>query len=291
VAPDLLALFNAFYSGDADLGSINRAHIALLPKAEGVLPPSSFRPVSLQNCSMKSICKTVTSRLQTQIGKLIDENQSGFMIGRSISENFVYATELVQCCHKRKVPSVVLKLDFTKAFDSIDWRSLRLVMEARGFPVPWCDWLDTIFSSSRSAVLLNGVPGRWISCMRGLRQGDPLSPYLYLLMGDLLQRMIQQDPILRHPLSDEAACLVLQYADDTLIIFKAGVAAATRVKLILDQFAHATGLVINFTKSTMVPMHVDQEMVAEMQAVLGCHVDTWGCRSRATSSPWCILRP
>jgi hypothetical protein len=273
VAPDLLALFSAFHAGDADLGSINRTHIALLPKAEGVLSPSTFRPVSLQNCSMKTICKALTSRLQNQIAKLINENQSGFMVGRSISENFVYATEMVQCCHKRKVSSVVLKLDFTKAFDSIDWHSLRLVMEARGFPEPWCDWLDAIFTSSRSAVLLNGVPGRWISCKRGLRQGDPLSPYLYLLMGGLLQRMIQQDPVLRHPLSGDAACLVLQYADDTLIIFEASVAAATRVKLILDQFACATGLVINFTKSTMVPMHTDQELVAELQVVLGCRVE------------------
>jgi hypothetical protein len=61
------------------------------------------------------------------------------MVGRSISENFVYATEMVQCCQKRKVPSVVLKLDFTKAFDSIDWGILRRVMEARGFHVPWSD--------------------------------------------------------------------------------------------------------------------------------------------------------
>jgi hypothetical protein len=134
VAPDLARLFDAFHAGEADLGCINRAHVALLPKACGILAPLSFRPVSLQNCSMKSICKALTSRLQLQICSLIDENQSGFMRGRSISKNFVFATEIVQCCHKRKVPAVVLKLDFAKAFDSIDWGSLRKVLLARGFP-------------------------------------------------------------------------------------------------------------------------------------------------------------
>jgi exonuclease III len=169
VATDLDNLFHDFHNGSADLSCINRAHVALLPKAEGLLAPSSFRPVSLQNCSMKMICRALTWRLQLQIGTLIDENQSGFMQGRSISENFVYATEIVQVCHKRKVPAVALKLDFAKAFDSIDWGSLRLVLEARGFPSAWCDWMDAIFQSSKSAILLNNVPGRWIELKRGLR--------------------------------------------------------------------------------------------------------------------------
>jgi hypothetical protein len=116
-------LFTDFHAGVADLGCINRAHVALLPKSEGILAPASYRPVSLQNCSMKAICKAFTSR------KLIDENQSRFMQGRSISENFVYAIELVQSCHKRKVATVVLKLDFAKAFDSISWQSLCAVLE------------------------------------------------------------------------------------------------------------------------------------------------------------------
>jgi hypothetical protein len=64
--------------------------------------------------------------------------------------------------------------------------------------------MDAIFQTSKSAILLNNVPGRWIELKRGLRQGDPLSPYLYLLMGDLLQRLIQQDAGLRHPVADDA---------------------------------------------------------------------------------------
>jgi hypothetical protein len=133
--------------------------------------------------------------------------------------------------------------------------------------------MDNIFSTSMSAVLLNGIPGKWITCKRGLRQGHPLSPYLYLLMGDVLQRMIQQDAVLRHPLSDDAPCPVLQYADDTLIIFRASAEAARRMRLLLDQFAQATGLVINFAKSTLVPMHTTQELTDEMQAILGCRVE------------------
>jgi hypothetical protein len=116
----MLRLFAAVHARNAQLGAINRAHVVLLPKTDGVLSPSSFRPISLHNCSMKTVCKALTTRLQGQIGALVDENQSGFLSGRSISETFVFATELVQCYFKRKSPTLVLKLDFSKAFDSID---------------------------------------------------------------------------------------------------------------------------------------------------------------------------
>jgi hypothetical protein len=115
--------------------------------------------VSRHNCSIKVVWKALTTRPQSQIGNLVAENHPGFLSGTSISENFLFATELVQCCFKRKAPTLVLKLDFSKAFDSIYWQSLRTVMLARGFPPLWCDWKDMILTSSKSNVLLNGVPG------------------------------------------------------------------------------------------------------------------------------------
>ena len=94
--------------------------IVLIPKTTPALTPNAFRLVSLQNCPVKILTKILTTRLQNQVPKLIDIDQTGFINGRSISENFVYATELVQCCYKRKAPTLVIKQDFAKAFDSIN---------------------------------------------------------------------------------------------------------------------------------------------------------------------------
>jgi hypothetical protein len=276
VGPDVMRLVHDFHSADSgavDLGCINRAQVVLIPKFDGILPPSAFRPISLQNCDVKIICKALISRLQAQIADIIDADQSGFIAGRSISENFVYAAEMVQCCSKRGAPALVLKLDFAKAFDSIDWASLRKILLSRGFPPLWCDWIDTILHSSMSAIMLNGVPGRWIRCKRGLQQGDPLSPYLFLLVVDVLQMVIKQDPALRHPLVDDLPPLVLQYADDTLVILRAEDGAAERLKRLLEDFAAATGLVINFSKSTLVPMNFDADQTRCAAATLGCVVE------------------
>lgn len=132
--------------------------IVLIPKTTPALTPNAFRLVSLQNCPVKILTKILTTRLQNQVPKLIDIDQTGFINGRSISENFVYATELVQCFYKRKAPTLVVKLDFAKVFDSVNWDSLDAVLHARGFPVLWRRWIQQLLVSSRSAVMVNGIP-------------------------------------------------------------------------------------------------------------------------------------
>ena len=148
-------------------------------------------------------------------------------------------------------------------------------MAVRGFPQLWCHWVAALLSSSKSAVLVNGTPGPWFSCKRGVRQGDPLSPYLFLIVADVLQQMVKQCPGIKHPADDNLPCPVLQYADDTLVVLRSDPASVRLLKRILDAFSAATGLKINYNKSTIVPMHTSPVDVAELTGVLECQVGSF----------------
>ena len=131
-----------------------------------------------------------------------------------------------------------------------------------------------ILQTSRSTVLINGSPGPWINCKRGLRQGDALSPYLFILVADLLQCLIKDCGSVWHPLID-APCPVLQYADDTLILIRGTSEDVINLRGILDSFSDATGLKINYHKSTAVPMHVPESKLRRLMKVLQCKQDTF----------------
>ena len=150
VSAAVMKLAWEFQSGEAELKRLNRAYIVMIPKSTTALEASEYRPICLQNCSLKIVSKMLTTRLQHQIPRLIDPDQIGFIKGRSISENFVYVMELVQCCHRRKLPTLVLKLDFAKAFDSVHWESLSAVLAARGFPLTWIKWMTSLLETSSS---------------------------------------------------------------------------------------------------------------------------------------------
>ncbi|CAN6283063.1 unnamed protein product [Urochloa humidicola] len=120
VADEVLCLLHNFHQGTAQLQRINKAYLALLPKKQPATLPKDYRPISLQNCITKICSKGMTRRLQPIVPLLVHSDQTGFIKDRCIAENFIYAAEIVQCCHKRGAAAIVLKLDFRKAFDSID---------------------------------------------------------------------------------------------------------------------------------------------------------------------------
>lgn len=121
IKDDVMLFLRAFHDRSVQLARINRSYMVLLPKKPGAVTVDAFRPICLQNCSVKIAAKLLTTRLQREIAELIDLNQTGFLKGRTIAENFVYAAEMLQLCHKRKIPTLVLKLDFAKAFDTVNW--------------------------------------------------------------------------------------------------------------------------------------------------------------------------
>jgi hypothetical protein len=273
-----MSFLTDFHDRRADLNCVNKSYIFLIPKKNGACSPADFMPISLQNCSNKLASKALTTRLQPLIPFLIHVDQSGFIKGRSISGNFVYAADIIQSCHKRKAPAIVLKLDFLKAFDTVNWGALDAVLAAKGFPHLWRSWIQNLAVSSQSAVLLNGVPSPWINCKRGLRQGDPLSPCLFIIVADVLQQLLlraSNNGELSHPLSSSLPCPTLQYADDTLIILKGDLSQLTRLKEILSSSSSFTGLQINFEKSTFIPMNISSEIAGSMAALLGCPISTF----------------
>lgn len=170
---------------------INSSFITLIPKVSFPTEIKDFRPISLINCSLKVISKLLTNRLVMVMSYIISANQTGFMKGRQISEGILITNEVVHLIKKKDINGVVLKLDFEKAFDSVDWEFLFEALEALGFHSKWIFWIKSLFDTMKASILVNGSPTPEFFPHKGLRQGDPLSPFLFNIVGEVFHLLME----------------------------------------------------------------------------------------------------
>lgn len=279
IKDDFLRLFRDFFGHITDLTSINNSYIALVPKKDHPESVDDYRPISLLNYSVKCITKLLATRLQSCITDLIHPNQYGFIKSRTIQDCLAWTFQFLHLCHHSKKEIVILKLDFEKAFDKIEHQTILEVLKHKGFPDRWNKWMEGILGSGNSSVLLNGIPGKPFKCKRGVRQGDPLSPLLFVLAADLLQSIINkawQEGVLNHPLSNEFEDFypIVQYADDTLLILPADARQLFILKGLLRSFSDSTGLNVNFNKSCLLPINISEEKLNHLSRSFGCKTGT-----------------
>jgi hypothetical protein len=196
--------------------------MTLIPKVEEARDMKNFRPISLINCSFKIFSKVLTNRLGLISHRLISSNQSAFIKGRYILESVVVAHEIVHSLHRNGEPGLILKLDYEKAYDRVSWTFLFEVLASRGFNNRWVKWIKSLVVGGSVGVNLNWEESSYFKPGKGLRQGDPISPLLFNLVGDVLTRMWRKaarEGHIKGLLTDfrEGGIVSLQYADDTIV--------------------------------------------------------------------------
>ncbi|KAL5572899.1 hypothetical protein UlMin_022496 [Ulmus minor] len=258
VGEDVTEACLGFTNRGLPLGNINETIITLIPKIKNPSRITEFRPISLCNVLYKIISKMLANRLRKVMNYIISVEQSAFIPGRLISDNAIIGFECLHAIKRRKTKKnhLALKLDMEKAYDRVEWGFIREVMGKLGFSVGWTNKIMACISSVSYAFQLNGQKFGHLTPSRGLRQGDPLSPYLFLLCGEglssLLHHYEQAGRIqglkcgLRGPTISH-----LLFADDSLLFLEAKTSACLAMKEVLNLYEAASGQAVNLLKSAV----------------------------------------
>ena len=239
--------------------------------------------------------KVLANRLKGHLQLCIDRCQSAFLKGRHLHDNVASALEIIHYCEQHHVGGMVFKIDFRKAFDSLDQDFLIQVLVAKGMPRIWIRWICSLLSDTQSCIILNGTELPWFQCFTRVRQGDPLSPYLFILALDTLSSILARakDLSLIRGLGGNALdCqfVHLLYADDALIFCEASPLMVLRLKRILMLFGQVSCLQINLDKSvgTLIGRH-DDELEDRLTSIIGCGIQKlpWSY----LGIPLCIAKP
>jgi hypothetical protein len=156
IRANLYHVVNFFMSmNQQSLHLLNQAYVLLIPKINNPQRASDFRPISLTHSFAKLVCKLLANRLGLEFHHMISYSQTNFIKRRSIHASFMYVQEVIKALHKKKKPDLFIKLDISKAFDTINWPYLISIMEHLGFGLKWRNWVSALWCTTSLKFLLN----------------------------------------------------------------------------------------------------------------------------------------
>ncbi|XP_062075415.1 uncharacterized protein LOC133779472 [Humulus lupulus] len=233
---------------------LHETTLSLIPKVANPSRAVDYRPIACCSTLYKCMSKLICKRLADIHPDLIQPNQGAFVKGRYIAHNIMIFQVLIKNYGRATTSSrCAIKIDLRKAYDTVDWVFLENLLKALNFPMKFIGWIMACVRNTSYFLLMNGrIQGKFKG-RKGLRQGDPMSPLLFVIIMEYLTRSLQQaalnSPFRYHPMCKGLKLINLCFADDLLLFCKGSLAAIRVVKGVLDSFATATGLSINSDKS------------------------------------------
>jgi len=281
-AQRFLCWLNFFFRTSKLPKGISSSFVTLILKTKGPSRFSHFCSISLIHRLYKIVAKLLSSRLRCVLIDVISVNQSAFIARRQILDKFMIVNEVVYGVRSKKEHGLLLKVYFHKAFDSILWEHIDTSIGYMGFGSPWRKLIFECLSTSKLAILINSSPSREFSLKRGLRQGDPLSPFLFDIAVQGLTVLFNRASASGYFKGLQTApghyITHLQYADDSLIFLPNDFPSLLHAKRILRWFDIISELKVNFYKSSLIGINLDNDYTSSLANSVFCRSDTFPVR-------------
>ena len=274
------AILSCLHSGRY-LHKMNYTHIVLISKKSNPQNIMEYQPINLGNVVSRLISKVLTNRVKSMLPCVISNSQSAFVPGRLITDNTSVAFEMIHRMRNRrrgKVGHMAVKLDISKAYDKVEWNFLEKIMLSLGFPAQWVDLAMSKVRSVSFSVIVNGEPCGYITPLRGIKQGDLLSPYLFLFCVEGLSSLLRQATLNNHVkglLSCHGGVHIshLLFADDSLLFYEAKLEEGRRLLSLLTQYEAASGQAINRQKTTLFfSPNTSHEVQEDIRSLFGAQI-------------------
>ena len=262
IAGHLLAAVNKTYDNGELSVNHRRGIISIIPKKnKDPLYIKNWRPITLLCADYKLISKVIANRIKDYLPKLINCDQTGFVKGRYIGQNIDLLLQIIEYSEDRQVPGIVLGVDYAKAYDQLSWTFIEDVLKQYKFGNMLITWVKLFFNNISATVNVNGWFSQPIEIQQGVKQGDPSSPYIFILCAEVFAEYIRKSNEIKGICIGKNEYKISMLADDTNIFINYCEKSLNAVLKALESFSTLSGLKINFDKSMAYCIGVRKEMV------------------------------